>query len=269
VGGPIVLLTDFGLTDTYVGQMKGAILTATPNATIVDLTHEIEPHNVGLGALQLAHSVEYFPVGSIFVAVVDPGVGTARLPVAVGAGGCSFVGPDNGILVPAIATIVSARADEDPWILPPTVEAIAIESRLHRRGQVSATFHGRDIFGPAAAALSCGVPLGELGRSIPGLVAPAPSRIGRTPLAVTGSIIHIDRFGNAITNLRATEFAAGDRIVVADTMIDSLSPHYQAGRGPLAIVGSTGYIEIALSGLRAADVLGIEVGAAVVIERRS
>lgn len=179
---PVVLLTDFGLSE-YVGVIKGVIARHAPGAPVIDLCHDVTPHAVKEGAWLLDHSFEWFPGGSIFVAVVDPGVGTDRRALAVETCAGVFVGPDNGLLYPAVVRAGICRAVSLP--VPPGA---------------SNTFHGRDVFAPAAARLASGVPLESLGEPID---EPVASLI---PLDFwlqgrEGEIVRIDRFGNCITNL--------------------------------------------------------------------
>ena len=240
----ITLLTDFGTADGYVGEMKGVLLTRVPDATIVDITHEISPQDVDAARLTLARVWRRFPPGTIHIVVVDPGVGTDRAALAVASDERLLVGPDNGVLSPALL-IAGAKAV--------TLEVPAT---------ASASFHGRDVFAPAAAALALGTELRSLG------VAMAQPRIRRTPEprrtgdgALLGEVIGIDRFGNAITNivgLRAgTVEAAGISLPLRRT-------YGEAPVGaPIAIVGSSGLIELAVRDGSAARVLRLTRGSAV------
>ncbi len=256
---PIVTLTtDFGTRDPYVAAMKGVILAGCPGARVVDLSHEIAPQDVVEGALFLAGAVPFFPPGTVHVAVVDPGVGSARRPIAAAAGGQTVVCPDNGLLT------VLARDH-------PVDAAHAIESRGFTRDEVSATFHGRDVFAPAAARLAGGAPIAEAGPAV------APSLLARIDLPVPvidprgrvyGTVIHVDRFGNAITNLAradlppgATHCAAGEHLVpLRRTYADA------AAGEALALFGSAGLLEIAVNRGRAADRLGLRRGDTVTLE---
>ena len=186
---PIAILTDFGYRDHYVGVMKGVIATIAPAARIIDITHGIPAQSIIAGAIALKQSWRYFPKRTIFLAVVDPGVGTARLPIAIEtrAAAC-FVGPDNGILW---------QAAEDAGI----ARIVELRAPKYRLENVSSTFHGRDIFAPAAAWLWSGTALRSLGPSIAQMTQleiPAPIRRGET---LQGAIIYIDGFGNLVTNL--------------------------------------------------------------------
>src|SRR3954468_18291179 len=184
----IALLSDFGLRDHYVGAMKGVMLGITPDAVLVDLTHDIPPHDIHQGSHQLAAACGYFPPETVFLAVVDPGVGSARRALAVQAGGYHFVAPDNGLLTAALAGRPPAR----------TVEITAPQ---YARPAISRTFEGRDRFGPAAAWLARGTAIEALGPPVADylrLDIPAPSASGSR---LTGVVLFVDRFGNAVTNI--------------------------------------------------------------------
>jgi len=232
----VTLLTDFGTRDGYVGAMKGVIVSRCPTVTIADLTHDVEPQDVLGGALALAASAPWFPAGTIHVAVVDPGVGSARRPLLLEDDGALYVGPDNGLLslaVPQPRTIYVL--DRSDWFQAP----------------VSATFHGRDVFASVAGHLAAGVAPARLATPIEDfqrLFLPAP-RV--TAVGCEGEIVHCDRFGNLVTNVTAADLStAGDgcRIEVAGKVIDGVSRTYaDAALGALvALVGSSGRLEIAV-----------------------
>ncbi|HEX3982531.1 MAG TPA: SAM-dependent chlorinase/fluorinase [Acidisoma sp.] len=265
---PIVLLTDFGYQDHYAGVMRGVIATIAPGATVIDLTHGIPPQSVTAGALAFAQSWRYFPPRSIFVGVVDPGVGTARLPIALEtAAGARFIGPDNGLLTLAADAAGLKRAVE-------------LRDTRYRLGVVSATFHGRDVFAPAAAHLARGVRLASLG-------PPAPSLIRIDPMAgvvagddtLRGSIIYIDGFGNLVTNLDRARLASlktrfrGGRLLARirrGAPIPILSAYGDAALGaPLATVGSFDLLEIAVRDGSAAAHFGATLGIAVTVKVNS
>src|SRR5712692_3021008 len=183
----IALLTDFGLRDHYAGTMKGVALGICPDATLVDISHEVPAHDVQAGALELAAAYRYFPAGTVFLTVVDPGVGSTRRGIAAEAGDYKFVAPDNGVL--------TAVLDEHP---PKRV--VELTERRYARPTVSRTFEGRDRFAPAAAWLAKGIELGALGRSagpIHRLDIPKP-QVGAD--RIDGQILRVDHFGNLITN---------------------------------------------------------------------
>jgi S-adenosylmethionine hydrolase len=235
----VTLLTDFGLADSYVGQVKAAVLAVAPTATIVDLSHAVRPQDVFGGAFVLWSAVEAFAVGTVHLAVVDPGVGSARRGIAArSARGDVFVGPDNGLLVPALERLGGCAA------------AVELTEQRYWRPVVSNTFHGRDIFGPVAGHLAGGVPLEALGTPIE-LARPFALGFADGP---RGEIVHIDTYGNLITNLRVPPHAKlrlGERIV-------NVRPFYaEAQPGELlALVGSSGLIEIAVRDGNAATATG-------------
>jgi len=240
----ITLLTDFGTADGYVAEMKGVLLSRVPEATIVDVTHDVAPQDVEAARLTLARVWRRFPARTIHVVIVDPGVGTERTALGVDSDGHLFLGPDNGVLSPALL-VAGARA-----------------VMLEIPHGASPSFHGRDVFAPAAASLALGMPIELLG-----VAAPEP-RIRRTPEprhledgALAGEVISIDRFGNAITNLVGLRSglveAAGTTLPLRRTYGD-----VPAGT-PVALVGSTGLIEVAVRDGSAAQVLHLTRGSAV------
>jgi S-adenosylmethionine hydrolase len=241
----ITLLTDFGTADGYVAEMKGVLLSLAPDATVVDLSHDIPPQDIELARLTVARYWRRFPEGTVHVAVVDPGVGTSRRCVAVESDRRFLVGPDNGILSPALL-LSGARA-----------AALAVPPSASR------TFHGRDVFAPVAAALAQGTPLDSLGAPLDApVVRRTREAVRRDDGAVVGEVIAIDRFGNAITNLlgaRSGVVAAGGRPVpIRGTYADV------ALGAPVAISGSSGLLEIAVREGSAAATLGLTRGAPVV-----
>lgn len=247
----ISLLSDFGSVDPYVGVMKGVILSLHPDALIVDLTHQVPPQDVRAGAFLLAQAVDHFPADAIHLAVVDPGVGTARRAIAVETEAGRFVGPDNGIFARVLAARRRVRAVE-----------------LSVRG-ASATFHGRDVFAPAAAKWSRGAALAELGRPV--RLARAASFGPRRRGGVTrGTILHVNRFGNLITNLTRADVAGAFEISAGSFRATRLGRTYaDAKSGALvALVGSAGLLEIAARDGSAAAELGLVAGDAVVVRAR-
>lgn len=257
----ITLTTDFGYADAYVGAMKGVILGICPNATLVDISHEIRPQAVRQAAYVLSTAAPYFPRGTVHLVVVDPGVGTSRRPVAVATQRPDYyVAPDNGVLSLAFA------AD-------PAHQAVRLTDPRFRRPEVSATFHGRDIFAPAAAHLARGQALQELGEPFPppDLIALPLSQSMRPVNGIwQAEVLHIDRFGNLIISFvppsstyQLAVTAGGKRISkVARTFAD-------VARGELlAYVGSSGYLEIAVREGNAHSTTGLRVGDSVLIEKR-
>ena len=242
----ITLLTDFGTADGYVGEMKGVLLTQAPSATVVDVAHDVAPHDVDAGRLTLARYWRRYPAGTVHVVVVDPGVGSQRAALAVASDGRFLVGPDNGVLSPALLA-------RDARVVSLVVPASA-----------SATFHGRDVFAPAAAQLANGVAIDTLGAAMQAPVirrTPEPRRTGDGSLH--GEVITIDRFGNAITNLPGN--AAG-RVVIRNRELRLRRTYAELDAGELgALVGSNGFVEIVLREGRAADELELARGIPVIL----
>jgi S-adenosylmethionine hydrolase len=238
-------MTDFGSKDHYAGVMKGVILGINPNARIVDITHEVEKYNIFEAAFKLLRYYTYFPRGTVHVAVVDPGVGGPRRPLAIEAGGYFFVGPDNGIFSPVLDSVDNPRAVE-------------ITNAAYMLGNVSGTFHGRDIFAPAAAHLSSGVDIGELGdlaAEPASLDVPEPAVNGDE---ISGVVLYGDSFGNLVTNIPGGAIKPGSRVFVDGYVLDRISGSYgEAGKGELlAIIGSAGLLEISVNQGSAKDFLG-------------
>jgi S-adenosylmethionine hydrolase len=260
----IALLTDFGLEDTYVGVMKGVIKTICPEAEPVDLCHGVRRQGVAEAAFLLATSHAHFPPGTVFLCVVDPGVGSDRAALAVASGRHLFVAPDNGLL-----SLV--------WRRDPESVAHAITSPDHRLAKVSTTFHGRDIFAPAAAHLAAGVPLHDLGPRMPDIEQLAfahPLREGAETLA--GAVLHVDHFGNVITNIRPGDLPHGAdpatlEVVIGKHALGGLHDTYSAVASGDALVhwGSSDFLEIAVREGDAADRFGLGVGDAVRVRWQS
>lgn len=255
----ITLTTDFGTRDPWVAAMKGVIYSLAPGATITDLTHGIAPQDILEGALFLAGAVPYFPADTIHVVVVDPGVGTDRLPVIVRCAGQTLIGPDNGLL-----TLLQRRYPVDA--------AHRIENPEFMLRETSRTFHGRDIFAPAAAHAALGRPLADFGPPVPELKRidiPEPSSDAEGQLH--GEIIHVDHFGNCITNiLRDMVPADSDyRVqVAAKTLPAILHTYGDVSPGTLlALFGSTGHLEIAMAMDSAVDALQLHPGSPVTLYR--
>ena len=263
--GIITLLTDFGTRDAFVASMKGVILSDNPSATLVDISHDIDPGNIFQAMQVLTDAWHWFPVDTVHTVVVDPGVGTDRSILAVRAGGHFFLAPDNGVL-----TSILRHGG--------LVELCRVENESLYRHPVSRTFHGRDIFAPVAARVSHRHTLEGLGPNAPMdsavlLDTPQPRRLETGELA--GYIIHIDRFGNLLTNLHGellAQLCSGsfDRLTIAvgSHRISGLaSTYYDAPAGSaLAILSSNGYLEIAVSGGSAAEILELGVGRSVLVD---
>lgn len=262
----ITLLTDFGTEDTYVGVMKGVITSICPSAQVIDLTHQVPPQDIATGAFLLDVSVDYFPEGAIHVAVVDPGVGTARKPVALRTAKAFFVGPDNGIF-----TLVLQRQQ--------LLQAICLDNPRYHLPTVSSTFHGRDIFAPVAAHIACGVSVEELGTPIHRLQRLPLPRIRVDWQGIRATVVHIDRFGNAITNLTRDNYDAwrtrwdvkepAVQVAASDIFLPIGTTYGDVARGkPLALFGSSGRLEIAVNGGSAAIELALRRGDTIKVLRR-
>ncbi len=265
----ITLTTDFGLSDPYVASLRGVILSINPQATIVDVTHDILPQNIDQGAFVLAAAWPHFPSGSIHLVVVDPAVGTERRPIALITPSGAFVGPDNGILSTALPDTSREEAQGGPATisLPSDAHAfLLVNSRFHRQ-PVSATFHARDIFAPVAAHLSLRLPPAELGPEIDSIIALPPFRAELQPDgSLIGHVLHIDRFGNLITNIRAEQLPSPSIMTeLCGRSIHGLARHYAEARGIAVLIGSTGFLEIASYRDSAARELGAAIGDAVVV----
>lgn len=236
----ISLLTDFGTADYFVGAVKGAILSVNPAAVIVDITHEIPPQDVAAGAFTLLAAYKTFSARTIHVAVVDPGVGSTRRPIIVSANEQFFVGPDNGLF-----TYIYDRE--------PSHQIFHVTAERYFRSEVSTTFHGRDIFAPVAAALSNGVAAEEFGAEINDAVRLSSLE---SPLR----IIHIDRFGNCVTNITRNQ-SPRELVVKGRTITEFRQFYGEDERNSLfAIWGSAGFLEISVNGGSAAQVLGARRG---------
>ena len=255
----IAFLTDFGTRDHYAGAMKGAALAICPDATLVDITHDIPAHDVLAGALELAAAYKYFPSGTIVVAVVDPGVGSQRRGLAADAAGYRFIAPDNGLL-----TQVFREA--------PPRKIVELTERRYARPTVSRTFEGRDRFAPAAAWLAKGVELAALGRPVTTwqrLDIPEPVVSAES---IVAQVLRVDRFGNLVTNIDRATF---DRFAAAGPIAVSAGPHpvekvvatYSevAPGTACALFGSSDHLEIAVNGGSAAETLGLSRGARVMV----
>lgn len=241
--GIITLLTDFGLTDHYAGAMKGVILGIAREARIVDLSHDVTPYQIREGGYLLGQSWRYFPEGTTHVAVIDPGVGSERRAIVAEAAGHRFVLPDNGLL---------ASAGVEP------AAAYEITNAELMRSAISRTFHGRDIFAPAAAHFARGTPIEEAGRRIEELV-----RLEKAE----AQVIHIDRFGNIVTSYRAEELPAGSGVRIGGvTVREKYGSYAAAPAGELFLIeGSGGFVEISMRQASAAEKIGATAGTRVEI----
>ena len=254
----ITLLTDFGTADTFVGIMKGVILGIHPQARLVDLTHSIPPQQILAGALALRSAVPFFPPGTVHVAVVDPGVGSARRPIAIETAQGVLIGPDNGVLSLA-ASVLGTR------------QMRSIDNDQYFRRPISDTFHGRDIFAPVAAHVSRGVAIEALGARLDSIVEVAVPVPQQTAAGLRGEVIHIDHFGNLITNIDAGALARFplQRVSVSINGTSVVGPVKAYAAVPegtaLAIVGSWGVVEIAVRNGNAAQAFAAGLGMPVTV----
>jgi S-adenosylmethionine hydrolase len=239
----ITLLTDFGSGDYYAGAMKGVLLGICPEAQLIDISHEVVPYAISQAAFILSQGWACFPQGTVHVIVVDPGVGSSRRPILAEAGGHYFVAPDNGVL-----TMIFDAA--------PTCTVREITAARYFRQPVSQTFHGRDIFAPIAAHLAMGTPTAAFGPPINDYVRLRFSE---------GCVLHIDRFGNVVTSFASRDYPQPFRLRIGGQEISRITSSYaEAEPGQLFVIGgSAGYLEVSMNQGRAADELGIAVGAAV------
>lgn len=257
----VALLTDFGTRDHYAGTMKGVVLTLCPEATLVDISHEIPPHDILTGALELAATYRYFPPGTVFLVVVDPGVGSARRGIAAEVGEYRFVAPDNGVL-----TAVFAEG--------PPKRVVSLTERRFARPTISRTFEGRDRFAPAAAWLARGAEVSALGTAVRDYVRIEIPQAVQVDDRVVGRVLRVDRFGNLVTNIpramveRLT--ASGPiQIQTHGHTIGALVETYASvpAGTPCALFGSSDHLEIAVNGGHAAEQLGLGAGAGVEVAR--
>ncbi|QOY89548.1 SAM hydrolase/SAM-dependent halogenase family protein [Paludibaculum fermentans] len=255
----ITLLTDFGLHDHFVGVMKGVIAGIAPKTQVIDISHEVEPYHIGQARFLLSQSWPFFPKRTVHVCIVDPGVGTARRPILVEVDGHRFVGPDNGLF--------------SDLVVREGAKVRHITSTKLFLNNISQTFHGRDVFSPVAAHLTAGVTPSKTGPLISDALRQTtsePVRIGRR--FWQGEIVHIDRFGNLITNLPASEFKEmrpkGMALKVGLRLLTTLVESYASAPDdePFLIEGSSGNLEAAVNQGSAAKVLGVGLGAPVELE---
>ncbi len=282
----VTLTTDFGLDDPYVPAMKGVVLSINPEAVLVDICHTIQPQNLAHASFVLEGACPYFPAGTIHLAVIDPGVGGARRALIIKTPGALYVGPDNGVLshvLPSALREGVAGPEGGRVGLPPGFRAIELQNPAYQRHTVSKTFHGRDIFAPAAAHLSLGIPLEEFGPpvdeimvlplprtvTVPPEAAAGPPGTTAAPFELAGQVVHVDRFGNLITNFRETDLAllGGGKywVQIGGCAIDRIATTYvDAEIGEVvALMGSSGYLEISVRDGSAQAVLGAGTGTEV------
>jgi hypothetical protein len=258
----ITLLSDFGLKDPYVSEMKAVILSTCPEARLVDISHEIEKFNIRMGAFVLASAAPYFPRETIHVAVVDPGVGTKRRPIIVETTSSFYVGPDNGVL------LLAARNEGIRRVYHVT-------SPQFMRSEVSKTFHGRDIFAPSAAHLAKGHALSEAGPEIHDYVLPAFAKPHVGPAGLAGEILHIDDFGNLVSNISLSDLkqlgiVEGNAFVVKfkrrELSVRLCSAYGEVPvESPLAIIGSSSFLEFSVNQGNASEMFGMTIGDRVLV----
>jgi S-adenosylmethionine hydrolase len=253
----VTLTTDFGVRDPYVAEMKGVMLGLAPDLQLVDITHDVDSHDVIGAALVLEGAAPFFPAGTIHLAVVDPGVGTARRGLVVTAGAALFVAPDNGLLTPILA--------RGGWR---AFELTATELRLPR---VSRTFHGRDVFAPAAAHLARGVAPERFGAAVDDPVLVPWPEMHAVGGAVAGAVLHVDRFGNLITSIPADAveaLGAEASIHIAGRRLPLVGTYAELPRGAAgALIGSSNRLEVAVREGSAAAVLKARRGTPVAVSR--
>jgi S-adenosyl-L-methionine hydrolase (adenosine-forming) len=247
----LTLTTDFGLSDHYVGSMKGVILGICPRGQIVDISHQVSPYAIAEGAFLIAQAYRAFPGGTMHVVVVDPGVGSERRPILMEAAGQFFVAPDNGVLA-----LLFAREKHKVRV---------ISNERYFRHPVSQTFHGRDIFAPVAAHIAAGIAPSRMGKVIADYVRPPfekPRQTGERTWA--GEILHVDHFGNVVTNFHVDDFPAFETLTAGRAKVRKVVRSYaEAEAGELvAIVGSSGYLEVSVKQESAAEKIGCRSGAA-------
>jgi len=253
----ITLTSDFGLADAYVAQMKGVILSINPSATIIDVTHEISKFNIQTGAFMLAAASPCFPKGTVHVAVVDPGVGTKRRALVIKTKQGYFIGPDNGLLILAAERqgITSIHELTNPKYMLPTI---------------SGTFHGRDVFAPAAAYIEKGVNPAKFGPRVDEPVRPEFMTVEHEKGGVTCRILHVDSFGNIITNLKKTDLPSENlNIKIQDTELKlKLRKTYgeTKPKEAMALMGSHGFLEIAVNRGNAAEKYKAKMGTEITIK---
>lgn len=269
----ITLTTDFGLNDAYVAAMKGIILGINPEVKLVDICHTIKPQNILQAAFILSTVYEYFPAGTVHLVVVDPGVGTERKAVILKTPQACFVAPDNGVLSYVIRDY-SAKSNgnkiKEQKESDSGLEAVTINRPEFWLSPVSSTFHGRDIFAPVAARLSLGLPAREFGEKIESLtVLPYPRPYQKQDGSLVGHIIHIDTFGNLITDVKSSDLPdVNVNIKIGSRFIAGLSKSYSEGNTLLALIGSSGYLEISVNGDSAGNLLNTHIGDEITIKQQ-
>lgn len=254
--GIITLLTDFGNRDGFVGIMKGVILNIFPEARIIDISHEIEPQNLSEAAFVLKNSFKFFREGTVHVVVVDPGVGSGRRIICVSAAGHLFLAPDNGVLKLIFADY-------------PTAKVWEVTNKNYFLSEISQTFHGRDIFAPVAAHLAKGLEIEKLGNTCDGYTEGPPIKFEEHSDKIVGEIIYHDHFGNLISNIPGAGLKKKQavRVYIKNHEIQGLVSSYADGKNdaPIALIGSSGYLEIALNLGNARHFLDSKIGNEIIV----
>ena len=264
----ITLTTDLGLTDAYVAAMKGVILGINPEAKLVDICLTIKPQNIRQAAFVLGTAYQFFPQKTIHVVVVDPGVGTDRRAIIIRTHSADFIAPDNGVLSYVIQQFSTKPMEDIASVqqieLEPELQVVELTEQRFWRSPVSPTFHGRDIFAPVAALLSLGFPPIDFGEAITSVtMLPLPRPYKALDGSLAGHILHIDSFGNLITNIKSDDLPQTTwamTTMVGNHSISGLSRTYAEGRGLLALISSSGYLEVSLKGGNAGAFLNAKVG---------
>jgi len=272
----ITLTTDFGLTDAYVAEMKGVILGINPEVKLVDISHSIRPQDISQAAFVLSTACKSFPRGTVHVVAVGPGVGSERRAIILRTPRADFVAPDNGVLSYVIQESAGLVDDDNTGCrqveLEPGLQAVAITRSQFWRSPVSPTFHGRDIFAPVAARLSLGFPLADFGEAVTSVRVLPLSHPYRAPDgALVGHIIHVDGFGNLITDIKDGDLPRTKEaltVSVGGRQIPGLSRTYAEGEGLLALLGGSGHLEISVKEGSASVFLGAGIGDEVRMETR-
>lgn len=247
--GVLTLTTDFGNRDHYVGAMKGVVASLESRVQVFDITHDVPSFDIAEGAFAISQAWRFYPEGTVHVVVVDPGVGSLRIPIAAEAGRHLFVAPDNGVLSQVFESVAGYSVRQ-------------VEIR-HGLGAVSHTFHGRDLFAPVAARLATGLPFEDVGPSVdkPVLLPPVAVADG------VGAVLHVDRFGNIVTSFRPGDLGDDSGLVIGDEVVSLRADSYaHAPEGELFLIrGSSGFVEVSLNQASAAASLRVRTGARVAL----
>ncbi len=263
----LTLTTDFGLHDSYVAEMKGSLLSINPQLVLVDVTHLVPPHDVAAGAYLLARTIPHFPNGTVHLAIVDPGVGTDRRPIAIECPVGLFVGPDNGLFALAMGEL--AQPADGKLLLGDQCQAVVLTKPAFWQPAVSLTFHGRDIFAPVAAGLAAGQDLSSFGDPTYSILDLPQSDQVIDDRTISGCVLWIDHFGNVILNVHQRQIAGwkGCLVEIAGQAVTGLVSSYEEATSPRVLVGSAGLLEIALYRASAARDLQVSRGVQVIVRK--